>query len=617
MDSRGTGGRWLRRLESQFLRPYRLRVGLALLGLFVQSLLLLPIPLLQGWVLDRLLRHGGSSAATAGASRAIVIGLIATVACHLARMAIAWKVTNAVGRISQEVVVALRGALHRKLLRLPMVYFDNQQTGRLMARVTSDVGSILAFLNVGSLQLVNDLILALGIAVVLISMQWSLGLVALATVPLYAVNQRLFSQKIFSLSTEIRGQIAAIYALLSERVSAVRVVRAFAKEDTELAALDERIDTHRGLSWANTRANAALTALATLISGLGTVFVLYYGAVLVARGRMSAGELVAFYAFIGQLYNPIARLTQFQATAVAMQVSVERLFEVFDEPEPIADHPGATAVRGPRGALELRDVRFSYAAHGAAVLDGIDLAVEPGTTLGIFGASGSGKSTLLSLIPRLYSLADGQGTVLLDGRDIRWLELAGLRRAVALVPQHAVLFEGTVRSNLLYAAPDATDAQIRRALIAADFAATVDAMPLGLDSPVGERGFSLSGGQRQRLALARALVADPAVLLLDDCTSALDAESETRVRAGIRSLSTHRTCVVVSHKTASLASADHIIVLDGGTIVEAGTHEELLALGGRYADAHQYQSRILDFRPVHSALPAEAEAEAGMQFVMR
>jgi ABC-type multidrug transport system fused ATPase/permease subunit len=591
----------LGRLEFQFLKPYRLPIGLCLLGLFVQSILLLPVPLLQGWVLDRLLAQAVGSSSTVEASRAITLGLLATAACYLGRMALAWIVTTTMGRIGQEVVVALRGALHRKLLRLPMAYFDAQQTGRLMARVTSDVGSILAFLNVGSLQLVNDLIVALGIAVLLVWLQWSLALVALVTLPLYAVNQQFFSRKIRGISAEVRSQVASIYALLSERVSAVRVVRSFAKEEFELAALDVRIDVHRDLSWSNTRANAFLGSLAVLISGMGTVFVVSFGAVLVGRGRMSTGELVAFYALIGQLYNPIVRLTQFQATAVATCISVERLFEVLDEPESIRDRPGALPVARPRGVLEFRAVRFVYSASGPPVLNGIDLAIEPGMTVGVFGASGSGKSTLLSLIPRLYDLADREGAILLDGHDVRDLELSGLRRAVALVPQQALLFEGTIRTNLLYAAPDATEDQIRRALVAADLSGAVESMPLGLETPVGERGLSLSGGQRQRLALARALVADPAILLLDDCTSALDADTEARVRAALQGFSPRRTCLIVSHKVASLRWADRIIVLDGGKIVEQGTHDELVALGGHYAEAHRSQTRLLDVSLPHAA----------------
>src|SRR4051794_34885721 len=232
---------WMRRLESGFLRPYRPVLALALAGLLVQSLLVLPVPLLQGWVLNQLVAHARGASPADSPTRAITLGLALTAACHLARMALSWKVTNSIGRMSQEVVVALRGALHRKLLRLPMAYFDGQQTGRVMARLTSDVGTILVFLNVGSLQLANDLVLAGGIAAVLAWIHWPLAVVALVTVPLYALNYRTFAHRIRALSEEIRAQVSAIYALLSERVSAVRVVRSFAKEDAELASLDERI----------------------------------------------------------------------------------------------------------------------------------------------------------------------------------------------------------------------------------------------------------------------------------------------------------------------------------------------------------------------------------------
>lgn len=591
-------GSLLRRLEAEFLRPYRPAIVLGLLALFAQSVLLLPIPLLQGWVMDHLipLARGATpdrAARASAAMRVILTALGLSVGCHLARMALAWKVAATMGRISQEVVVALRGALHRKLMRLPMAYFDGQQTGRLMARVTSDVGSILSFLNSGSLQLVNDLILAAGIAVVLVWLQWRLAIVALVVVPLYAVNHRFFAGRIHRLSQEIRAQVASIYALLGERVSAVRVVRSFAKEEAEIAALDERIDAHRELSWANTRTNAYLSALATLISGLGTVFVITFGAALVGRGQLTVGELLAFYALIAQLYNPIVRLTQFQATAVATRVSVERLFEIFDEPEPVADRPGALPIDRPRGALEFRDVSFAYSPGGPLVLDRVSLAIEPGTTVGLLGASGSGKSTLLSLAPRLYDVPEGGGAVLLDGRDVRTLRLADLRRAVALVPQQAFLFEGTIRSNLTYAAPDATEEQVARALEAADLAALVRAMPLGLETPVGERGLTLSGGQRQRLALARALIADPAVLLLDDCTSALDAETEARIRSALEVLLPGRTCLIVSHKVASVRHADRIVVLDGGRVAQEGAHDELLARGGPYAEIYDQQTQAL------------------------
>ena len=327
------------------------------------------------------------------------------------------------------------------------------------------------FIRSGILQLLNDLILSVAIAFLLVWLQWRLALVALVAVPLYAINQRAFFGTLRRLSEEIRSQVSSLYALLSERVSAVRVVRSFAKEDDESRELDERIDRHRASRWENTRAAAALGALATLISGLGTVFVIAYGVLLVGRGILTVGELLAIYALVGQLYQPIVRLTQFQATALATQVSVSRLYEIFDEPEPIRDRPRRKAIVRPRGALTYHGVSFAYTTGGPNVLDNVSLTIEPGMRVGVLGPSGAGKSTLLALCSRLYDIPQGndshgksRGAVCFDGWDVRDLKLADLRQAVALVPQQALLFEGTIRTNLLYANPDANEDQMREAL---------------------------------------------------------------------------------------------------------------------------------------------------------
>jgi ABC-type multidrug transport system fused ATPase/permease subunit len=589
----------LGRLEAQFVKPYRPAILLALVGMIVQSVLLLPIPVFQGRVLDRLGelaggRDGLSAAEAATAVRLILAALGASVVCYLGRMALAWKGAETMSRVSLEVVRGLTDAMHRKLQRLPVAYFEREQTGRVMARITSDVGSLLIFLNTGSLQLVSDLVLAVGIAVTLFWLQAELAVVSLLAVPLYAVNHRFFATRLRALSAGVRAQVAALYGLLSERVSAVRVVRSFAQEETELAELDDRIDAHRALSWANLRTSALQGAAAVFLTGLGTVAVLTYGVHLIAAGRLSVGELMAFYALVALLYNPIVRLTQFQSVVAGTLVAVDRIAEVFEEPETLRDRPDARPIPRPQGRLAYRGVSFAYRAGGPPVLDRIDLEIEPGMTVGVLGPSGSGKSTLLALAPRLYEVPEGGGAVLFDGQDVRGLRSADLRRAVVLVPQQATLFEGTIRSNLTYARPDATAAAVRTALEIADLAGMVEGLPRGLDTPVGERGFSLSGGQRQRLALARALVADPAVLLLDDCTSALDAETEARIQAALDTLLPGRTRVVVSHKVSSVRRADLIVVLEAGRVVEQGTHEELLARGGAYAQTFHLQTRSLN-----------------------
>lgn len=568
----------IRRFEAAFVRPYRLTLLAAAGAVLLQALLALPVPVVQGRLLDHLLSPAGSPADLAEPLRDAVV---ATVLCLAARGFIGWRVGVVMNRVSLEVVRELTGALHRKLRRLPLAFLDRHQTGGLMARLTSDVGSLMIFLNTGTLQLVSDFVLAAGIAGVLVWLNWPLALIALAAVPLAAVGHAGLAGPLRRRATQTRAAFADLYALLSERLPALGLVRAFNQEEAELTRLDGCLDAHATASLRGLRLSATQAAVAVAVGGLGTAAVVVVGAWLAAAGRLSPGDLLTFYALCGLLYAPIVRLAQFQGAWAAVRVAVARMGELLDEPEPPAGTVEVTR-KDVRGAIELRDLTFRYRADAAPVLADLSLRLDPGRTLGIVGPTGSGKSTLLALLANLYE--PGPGRVALDGLDVTAWRPEDLRKAVVLVPQRPILFEGTIRSNLTYAAPGTPDFRLWQVLEAVDLADAVRTRAGGLDAKLGPGGSGLSGGQRQRLALARAVLANPAVLLLDDCTSALDPETEAKVRANLAALLPGVTRVVVSHKPAAVRFADKIVVLDAGRVVERGTHDGLLALGGRYAE---------------------------------
>jgi ABC-type multidrug transport system fused ATPase/permease subunit len=565
-----------RRFAAALLRPHRLALLLAAGAVLLQALIALPIPVVQGRLLDRLLA-GASPAELAGPFQTAAA---VTAGCLLARAVLGWRAGVVMTRVSLEVVRGLTAALHRKVRRLPLAALDRHPTGGLMARLTADVGTVMIFLNAGTLQLASDLVLAAGVAGVLVWLSPPLALVALAAVPLAAVGHAGFAGPLRRRSGDARAALADLYALLAERLPALRVARAFNQEAAELARLDARLDAHAAAAVRGLRAGAAQAAVAAAAGGLGTAAVVAAGAGLAAAGRLSPGDLLTFYALTALLYAPAVRLAQFQAGWAAVRVAADRMGELLAEPDPPA---GAVAAprAGVRGALEARGLTFRHRPDAAPALDGIDLRVGPGGTLGVVGPTGAGKSTLLAVLANLYD--PGPGRVFLDGTDVAACRPEDLRRAVVLVPQRPALFAGTVRSNLAYAAPDGSDFRLWRALEAVELAGVVRDRPGGLDAPLGPGGAGLSGGQRQRLALARAVLADPAVLLLDDCTSALDPVTAAKVRANLAAHLPGVTRVVVSHDPDAVRSADEILVLDGGRVAERGTRDGLLARGGRYA----------------------------------
>jgi ABC-type multidrug transport system fused ATPase/permease subunit len=577
ISNRGSLTRRLKKLEAAFLRPYRGQILVALAAMLLQSLLLLPLPPLQGWLIDRLVEIAGRNSPQISLFSFFAFAALIPLACILARLAVSWFSSGQMNRVSLQFVRALTDSLHRKLQRLPLAYFDRQETGQLMARLTNDVGTLLIFLSASSLQLAADLVLATGIIVGLLILAWPLALLSFAALPLFFWNHHRFANRVWHLSHDVQAQTAELYALLSERISAIRTIRCFGSEDHELHKFSEYLNRQTESAKQNLKTTSLQSFAAVLIGGLATALLVCLAAVFVQRGSMTTGQAVSFVAYLGLLYQPLVRLTQFYGGVTSTLAAVDRITEVLDEPEPVRLQTERLP-RHIRGELRWQNVSFRYRTNGPLVLEDINLHIEPGMTLGICGPSGSGKSTLLALVPRLYDLPGASGRILLDCRDIASLDPGDLRRACVLVPQQARLFEGTIRFNLTYAAPDADEQLIRRALQAVDLTKLVDSLPQGLETWVGERGASLSGGQRQRLALARGLITRPPVLLLDDYTSALDSQTAAYVSQQIVDFQPHQTRIIVSQKPEALLTTDWLIMLDHGRIIRRGDPRHLLPL---------------------------------------
>ncbi len=487
--------------------------------------------------------------------------------------------------VSQHVAWRIRNLLYDKLQHLSFAFHDREHTGNLMSKATVDVEQTRAFVSMGLVRSGQIVALVAGSAVIMLTMDWQLALVALAFVPLVGVRAVMVSRRMRVMWRRVQSETGLLTTVLQENLAGQRVVKAFgaeAHEEGKFAVHNQSV-----FDWTYTarRAQSANTSVMQVFFWGGTVAVLWVGGHAVMDGRVSVGELVQFIFYVGLLVQPVRMVGFLVNTFARTMAAGERLFDVLDAISPVHDAPGARPLPAPQGHVRFEGVSFSY-GHTPALVD-IDLDVPPGTVVALLGAPGSGKSTLVNLLARYYDV--GEGRVAIDGVDVRDVAVASVRDAVGMVQQDVFLFSATVRENIAYGHRGATLEQVKAAAVTAQLHDEVMALPKGYDTLIGERGMSLSGGQRQRLALARTLLLDPPILVLDDSTSAVDAGTEAAIQQAMGAVVAGRTTFVIAHRLSSIQHAHLVVVLEHGRIAEMGPPAELMASGGLFTHMRELQ----------------------------
>jgi subfamily B ATP-binding cassette protein MsbA len=492
-------------------------------------------------------------------------------------------ITTSVG---QWVTHDLRRTLYSHIQRLSLAYHDHKQTGDLISRVTGDIDAIQSFIVSGLLDALINILTLLGMLGVMLYLNWRFTLIALSVTPFLFLVVFSYTRRIKKASREVRKKEGEIVSVMQEVLSSIHVVKAFAREDYEQKRLEEESLEGVEIGLRARSLKAKLAPLVEVIVAVGTCLVLWFGARMALSGELSAGSLVLFIWYLGKMYKPMQQLSKMTDAYSKAVVGYERIREIFETDNEIKDIPGARRAPKFKGGIEFDDVSFGY-EPGTLVLKDVSFQIPPGQVAALVGPTGAGKSTIISLIPRFYDPTSG--VVKVDGQDVRRFQQKSLRQQISFVLQETLLFHGPIWNNIAYGKPEATRAEILRAAEMANAHEFIEKLPDGYDTILGERGVTLSGGQRQRIAIARAIIRDTPILILDEPSSGLDAASEKLVFEALDRLMEGKTSIVIAHRLATIRRANCIFVLDGGTIVERGTHEELMRAGGLYADLHSIQ----------------------------
>ena len=576
-----------------FARPYRATIAVFLAAILVAALLALVPPLVVRAILDDAIPDG---------NRGLILwlaGLAVLSALADAGLQILQRWCSA--SIGEGLIADLRIALYAKVQRLPIAFFTRTPTGAITSRLTNDVVGAQSALTSTLGSVVSNVIVLITTLVTMLALEWRLTVLSLVVLPLFIAPAKRVGRRLQSISRQQMAHNATMNTQMTERfnVSGALLVKLFGDERRELDTFSTQADAVRSAGVRAAMLGRVFFVALGLVAAVGTAAIYGLGALFVVDGDITSGTLVALAALVTRVYQPLTGLTNARVDLMTSMVSFERVFEVLDAPEPIVDRPGAVDLVDCTGRVTLDSVVFRYPAASTSavatmeqqaipgadpdrdVLAGMSLDIAPGETVAVVGASGAGKSTMVSLIPRLYDVTSG--TVKVDGTDVRDLTLTSLRAAIGVVAQDPHLFHTSIADNLRFARPSATDAELIDACRAARIHDTIASLPDGYDTVVGERGYRLSGGEKQRLAIARLLLKDPAIMILDEATSHLDNDNEAHVQAALDAALHGRTAIVIAHRLTTVRSADRIAVLDAGRIVEIGTHDELAAANGVYA----------------------------------
>ncbi len=566
------------------LRPYKrqaiLSYGMLILGIGMQ----IAVPLLIQYTINKGINSGNETV--------LAIACISIVVIVLLQATFGYTRSYWLQYLAERVAYDVRNEMYQHLQRLSFSYYDRAQTGQLISRATEDVNNMRRFFLFGLRLLVQSSLMLIGITIVMLNLNWRLALLSLSTMPILIVVTVWFGVKIRPLFLSVQTQFGNAMTVLQENLAGVRVVRAFAREPYEIRKFAGEADAVYNKQMDAARSWTLVFPLMSLIAGLGTAIVIAYGGSGVIRGDLQLGTLLAFNLYLTMLAEPVRNIGWVVNNVARAQASAERVYEILDKTPEIVTPPDAFKPTVMEGHVRLENAEFAYPDGGRPVLRGVSIDARPGGVVGLIGSTGSGKSSLIQLLPRFYDVTGGGITV--DGVDVRQWDLPTLRKNVGLVLQETFLFSVSVRENIAYGRPDATDAEVEAAARAAQAHEFILNLPQGYATELGERGVNISGGQKQRIAIARALLLDPRILVLDDATSAVDMETEYEIQQALDILMQGRTTFIIAQRLSSVRHAEQICVLDEGKIVERGTHDELLAQNGAYRRLFDMQVRAQD-----------------------